>query len=358
MGLDNFCFNNKSRFVEFFIGKKYRVYRHLLILTYLLLVMYDPNGVKEYSGPYSFYNKTIWFGYFLLMVYINMYVLIPRFLLKSRFVTYLISLIAMVVCSYALIRIVRTTYIEPYRILPDKIHHLGIYREILNVSNILIMLVFSSTAIKLFQEWVYNTNRINELERNSLEIELKELKNQVNPHFLFNMLNNVSVLVKKDTDKASQIIMKLSGFLRHLLYQNRRDAVALVSEIQFLNDFLELENIRRDDFSFTIDVVCENEVKGVMLPPNLFVTFVENAVKHSVDLDNPSRIDIGFGIVNHKLVFSCVNTKPEEPIAVNNDGGLGLINIRRQLELLYGGAFDLDIKETDSQFMVKLTLLV
>lgn len=358
MALDKNCFDGNNWFVEFFVDKKYRLYRHMLILGYIFIMIYNPDESKEFSGMYHYYHKILWLFYFLLMMYINMYILVPKLLFKNKFVMYLISLKIMIVVSYLIIRFVRTQYFGPFRILPDKMDGVGFYREIIGVTNLLIMLVFSSTAIKLFQQWVLTTNRVNELEKNSLEIELRELKNQVNPHFLFNMLNNVNVLMKRDTNKASQVIMKLSDFLRHLLYQNKNESVALVSEVQFINDFLELEKIRRDEFSFRIQVQHEEEARKIMLPPNLFITFVENAVKHSVDLDNASEVNVGFSIEGNKLVFTCINTKPEEPVAVNESGGLGLGNIKRQLELLYGTKFNLDIKEGERDYYITLTLPV
>lgn len=221
-------------------------------------------------------------------------------------------------------------------------------------------MVFSSTSIKLFQQWARDTARINELETNSLQLELKELKNQINPHFLFNMLNNVNVLVKKNPEKASAIIMKLSDFLRYQLYDNNQPSVLLLSEIQFLNDFMELEKIRRDDFNFRIAIENEdsnsNMISQLVLPPNLFTTFIENAIKHSADLDHPSKIDISFTIHKRELVFICSNTKPAEPIDGQQKGGLGLVNTRRRLDLLYAKDYKLDIDDTDKKYTVTLTL--
>ena len=164
----------------------------------------------------------------------------------------------------------------------------------------------------------------------------------------------------KNPEKASTVIMKLSDFLRYQLYDNNQPSVLLLSEIQFLNDFMELEKIRRDDFNFRLTIENEdsnsNMISQLVLPPNLFTTFIENAIKHSADLDHPSKIDITFKIYKKELVFTCSNTKPAEPIDEQHKGGLGLANIKRRLDLLYAKDYKLDINDDDKQYTVTLTL--
>jgi len=288
-----------------------------------------------------------------------MYVFVPKYLFKGRYFTYIFSLVAVITATYLVVKLINITYFEPYRIYHRKVFS-SFFREILAATNILTVLVFSSTSIKLFQQWARDTQRINELEKNSMQLELKELKNQINPHFLFNMLNNVNVLVRKDPDKASMTILKLSDFLRYQLYDNNQDSVLLLSEIQFLNDFMELEKMRRDDFSFNLSIEnkSDNEdlLSQLVLPPNLFIPFIENAIKHSTDLDNHSEAAIVFQIHNTELVFISYNTKPEEPIEESQKGGLGLANVKRRLELLYGNNFTLKIEDTDKNYTATLTL--
>ena len=293
------------------------------------------------------------------MVYANMYLLVPRFLFKAKYITYIITLILLIVCSYLVMRYLVVNYFETYRIVQRRVFS-SFFREMLATTNLLTILVFSSTSIKLFQQWARDTERINELEKNSMQLELKELKNQINPHFLFNMLNNVNVLVRKDPEKASITILKLSDFLRYQLYDNNQDSVLLMSEIQFLKDFIELEKIRRDEFTFELSIEnkTQNEdlVSQLVLPPNLFITFIENAIKHSVDLDNPSEVKILFQLYDTKLIFISSNTKPSEPIENCQKGGLGLANVKRRLELLYDKGFNLKIEDSEKNYTATLTL--
>ncbi len=354
---DIYCTDNG--FVDFLVEKKYRLYRHLLIWVYLVLIFYDNGMQPEFDGNYNLYIRIVWVAYFLIMVYFNMYVLVRFLLFRGKYISYLIALTSTIVITYLLIKEVHAIYFEPHRILP-KPYKTTIFREILSATNLLTMVVFSSTAIKLFQQWKTDANRIAELEKTTLQMELKELKNQINPHFLFNMLNNVNVLVTKDPAKASLIIMKLSDFLRYQLYENNAASVQLSSEIQFLNDFMELEKIRRDDFTFQLTVNDESynkdDFKAVSLPPSLFIVFIENAIKYSIDPDNPSFVHAGFTITNNSLHFKCVNSKAREPIAFSGSGGLGLININRRLELLYAGNFTCSVKDTQYEYEVNLTL--
>jgi len=352
-----YCTDNG--FVDFFVEPKYRLYRHLLIWVYLALTLLDNGESMEYDGNYYLYIRILWMAYFLTMVYFNMYVLVPYLLFKAKYFTYVFTLTGVIVLTFLVMREININYFDPHRIVPKTIK-LSVFREILAAANLLTLVVFSSTAIKLFQQWKVDTSRITELEKTTLQMELKELKNQINPHFLFNMLNNVNVLVTKDPAKASLIIMKLSDFLRYQLYENNAASVQLSSEIQFLNDFMELEKIRRDDFTFQLtvnnDAYYKDDFKSVALPPSMFIVFIENAIKYSIDLDNPSYVNANFTITNDALHFKCVNSKAREPIDFGGSGGLGLININRRLELIYGESFACDVKDSQYEYEVNLTL--
>lgn len=350
-----FTSHRQNRFIDFLTEDKYRFYRHLLIWVYLIFTeFWDADAQRQYSGDYDLYRYITRILLFLLAVYVNMYVLVPRLLFRDRYFAYLLVLVTMVAITYLLPSTVYQYFFNKYH-LPNTQKHIGIFAEIVPNINVLGVAVFASTSIKLFQRWKADSTRMSNLEKNSLEIELRELKNQISPHFLFNMLNNVNVLIRRDAEKASAVVVKLSEFLRYQLYEAGGEAVSLQSEIRFLNDFLELEKIRRDEFTFSIINENQKEAPELLLPPGLFLTFVENAVKHSADADHPSHVRISFGLDNHMLVFICRNTKPEEP-AFTKHGGLGLVNIRRRLELLYAQRYTLNIQDLSQGYEVKLSI--
>lgn len=355
---DIYCTDNNG-FVNFLVEKKYRLYRHLLIWIYLGLTLFNNGGPREYDGNFNLYIRILWMAYFIVMVYFNMYVLVPYQLFKTKYISYLITLTSVIIITFLVMRQINILYFDPHRVLPKTVR-LNFFGEILAAANLLTLVVFSSTAIKLFQQWKADTGRITELEKTSLQMELKELKNQINPHFLFNMLNNVNVLVTKDPAKASLIIMKLSDFLRYQLYENNAASVQLSSEIQFLNDFMELEKIRRDDFTFSLTLNngagSDEMPQGLSLPPNMFICFIENAIKYSIDLDNASYVKADFTLSGDSLHFTCINSKAPETLKIAGSGGLGLMNVKRRLELLYGTAYELSIRDDKYEYEVNLIL--
>jgi LytS/YehU family sensor histidine kinase len=223
---------------------------------------------------------------------------------------------------------------------------------------ILIPIVLVTTMIKLFQRWTRDNERINELKNVTLTMELNELRNQINPHFLFNMLNGIKALVRSDPEKATMIIMKLSEFLRYQLYENNEEKTLLKSELDFLSNFLDLEKIRRDNL--LVSVVCNTDHKilnSVFLPPNLFTTFVENAVKHSVNISQTgSYVAVKIDIEHNRLHFNCINSKDPDYKPLDKNSGLGLANIKRRLDLLYGDDYTLDIQSSDIKYEITLTI--
>ncbi|WP_431200491.1 sensor histidine kinase [Mucilaginibacter sp. P19] len=222
-----------------------------------------------------------------------------------------------------------------------------------------ITLILLSTTFKLFVRWMKDKERINELNNLTLRMELNELRNQINPHFLFNMLNNVKALIRIDAEKATVVIMKLSEFLRYQLYENNEGKTSLHSELQFLSNLAELEKIRRDNLTFTMNAeIPKDRLSHILLPPNLFTTFLENAIKYSVDINGkPETIEIYLSVKDQTLCFKCCNSKGVDIWPTDaKSNGLGLANIQRRLELLYADLFKLDISSTPTAFSVNLII--
>jgi len=174
-------------------------------------------------------------------------------------------------------------------------------------------------------------------------------------------MNNVKALIRTDPEKATVVIMKLSEFLRYQLYENNEEKTLLTSEIDFLSNFLNLEKIRREDFQIYIDSKTDKRtLNSTFIPPNLFTTFVENAVKHSVDIsEKGSYVKVNIEIKDKTLHFECRNSQNSEfPIPETIYGGLGLVNIKRRLELLYQNTFTLEINSTKNEYIVHLIIPV
>jgi LytS/YehU family sensor histidine kinase len=167
---------------------------------------------------------------------------------------------------------------------------------------------------------------------------------------LFNTLNNLHVLIKTNPDKASNITLGLSDVLRYQIYDSQHDEVILLKEIDWIVQYLELEKIRRDDLKTNIKI--EGNASGILVPPLLFINFIENAIKHS-NTRNEAVIDILFKIENKKLYFEIENTKSVTKTG-DEKGGFGLTNVRKRLDLLFPNVYELEILELEKVYTVKL----
>ncbi len=342
---------------DFLLSPRFKFVRHFLLL--LTLVCITISIFANQSGELvltweRFYG---WVFYFLLtsvIIYFNLYVLAPRFLIKGRLLKYLASMLVLTSCSLVFIAILQMNVQEVSANYED-----GNPYIILNMITSIIsfgLLIFGTSALLLFKYWIGYSQRIDELASSTLQSELKFLKKQINPHFLFNMLNNANVLIKKNPEEASRVLFKLEDMLRYQINDSAKEQVLLSSEIHFLNDFLNLEKVRRDKFEYVISK--EGDISEVWLPPLLFIPFVENAVKHNVDSENSSYVYLSFKVWDKQLEFQCINSKPKIALRKNEVGGLGLKNIKRRLELLFPERYTLEIEESEISYTVYLHLIL
>ncbi|MDN6280986.1 MAG: histidine kinase [Psychroflexus sp.] len=345
--------SKQDLFLAFLLEKKYRLYRHISSIVFFLLILINAKLFKEFEGSYDLYSTLALFSVMLAFFYSNMYILIPLFLDRKKYINYTLNFGLMLIVSFIAIKLYNNTFIEPHRIRTRDIE-LSLFSEFLYFSVLATPFILSSTALKLFQRWIQNNNKIRELENKALKSELKALKNQINPHFLFNMLNNLNVLIRSDQEKASQVTIKLSDFLRHHLYENNMPSVLLSSEVKFIEDFLGLEKIRRDHFIYQIQT-DETFEKQTRIPPNIFTVFVENAIKHSVDAEQESEIVISFEKIEDQLIFKCTNTKPLY-ISPKKQHGVGLENVKRRLNLLYPKQHVLTMVDEKTSYYINLKL--
>lgn len=348
---------NNKQVISFLIDSKFRLLRHTFFILGLLFLLYSSTFPYEYAGNYKYYSLITVFVSFLVMFYVNMYFLVPFFFLRARYALYILLLVVLVVAGLFFIAIIASNYLEPHRIMirTTAESKQGFYGGII----ISIPIILMTTTIKLLQRWIIDNKRISELRDLTLRMELNELKNQINPHFLFNMLNNVKALTRSDPEKASMVIVKLSEFLRYQLYENNETLTSLPSEMHFIANFLNLEKIRRDDFTFTIfSTIEQKEFQNIVIPPNLFTVFIENAVKHSVDISGkPTFITIEIALISNKLHFKCINSRSADAIAYDEKySGLGLVNTKRRLELLYQEKYELYITSHDLEYIVNLNI--
>ena len=352
-----YIFLKNNLFLQFLIADRFRIYRHIVACSSLLLFFILGRQWGDYEGMIDYWDWIEkWLG-ITATFYLNMYVLIPRFFFKGKLTTYIILLTLWVLFMLG------STYYLNFVLWKDYM----IGKEIKRASEspisvalfytmaYVVPFIMTSTLIKIFQVWVKDSERMQELERQANESELQALKSQIQPHFLFNMLNSINTLLYIDPEKASYTITKLSDFLRHLLYQSHEERVFLSSELRFLADYLSLEAMRRDDFTYEL-TYDEKNLQGIQIPPNILLILAENAVKHSTDSLAPTYIYMKCENKEGWLHFSVRNSIPLQPNSQQKFSGIGLPNLRRRLELLYGDHFELSQEALAQEYIVTLAL--
>lgn len=335
--------------------RKFKIFGHgflLFIIGILTIEMTYNNGGKYCIYEYSLlYEWIVYFCAITSVIYLNLEVLVPQFLLKGRLTRYVCIIGLCVIGTLVAIITAQNLFFDLSPNSNTKTVLLNILGNIISIS----LVIVSTSIFSLFRGWQENSQRINELETATIETELKQLKSQINPHFLFNTINNANIKVEKDQDIAYCIITKLEDLLRYQLTNTSNDKIELKSDISFLIDYLELEKTRRNSFFYKI--IADESIYNLVVFPLLFIPFVENAVKHSLTTKGKSTITIEFLKENDRLHFCCENSKPLAPIK-QKSGGLGLKNIKRRLDLLYGDTYSLDIAESDEKYIINLYLKI
>jgi sensor histidine kinase YesM len=212
--------------------------------------------------------------------------------------------------------------------------------------------------IKFAIDW-FDTQKLKaELVNQTQTSELALLRSQVNPHFLFNTLNNIYSLVCKKSPDAPEAIMKLSSIMRYMLYDANTDKVLLEKEIEYLESFIELQKlrIRYDNF---VELRIDGDVGNKIIAPMLLIPFVENAFKHGDKAVNSPGIRIHLVVSPHKLVFEIINHVKKNFFGQKDKiGGIGLQNIKRRLEILYPGKYSLETTQENDLYRVNLSILI
>jgi LytS/YehU family sensor histidine kinase len=199
--------------------------------------------------------------------------------------------------------------------------------------------------------------QLEEERRKSAEAELVWLKHQLNPHFLFNTLNNISSLTQIDPDKAQESIGQLSDLLRYALYDSEADKVPLASEMEFMSNYVDLMALRCNELT-TVTKDFQVPQGSVEVAPLLFISLVENAFKHGVNARYPSFVSVGMSYADGVVTFRCANSLFEKQGNDHIGSGIGLENMKRRLELLYPGKYTYEQKTDGDTYTVMVTLTV
>lgn len=300
-----------------------------------------------------------------ISVYFCLYYLIPRFLEKGKYLKF-VGFLALNLAVTSLL-ILSGYYIsgwvfdidfqEYFKMDPDSPWHILKYNSF--PSSLASMTL--GMSIKLAKNWVQSKKRQQELEKEKLETELKFLKSQFNPHFLFNTINSIFVLINKNTDMATDSLAKFSSLLRYQLYECNEPQIPLNREIAYLESFIELEKLRLNDNFEVKQTLLKNYNGNLNIAPFVLMPFIENAFKHvgqKPDQLNWIKIDlrVDSDILTCKVSNNYSSYQPKSREAIPTEGGLGLKNVQRRLQLLYPDKHELIISKEDGVFLVELQL--
>ncbi|HTE25401.1 sensor histidine kinase [Flavitalea sp.] len=307
----------------------------IYFVGYFVVIVYGLYGVTDGW----FYIQSLPFILFdLVMVYVNFYILIPKYLATGRYFSYGLLLLLIMVITAALNITGRSIYAnagyEIFAALPFS------FASALATIAERFYLIGLTTSIKITKDWLLGRQMIKDKEKQFLETELNFLKSQIQPHFFFNTLNNLYSLTLQKSDKAPEVVLKLSELMSYMLYESNTPTVGLAEEINYLRNYIDLEKLR-----FGNRLVIEFEVcgdpAGLRIPPLLLILFVENSFKHGVR-NNIGKTEIKACL---KIESGFISFRIENPVSVSDapsSGGIGLKNVKRRLELLYGDKYKLD----------------
>ncbi|MDP4201823.1 MAG: histidine kinase [Bacteroidota bacterium] len=342
--------------INIFDDKK-RLFFHIAywigVVTFFTLLW----GTRYRNYWVCFYNELVFLPIKLGMTYFTLYYIIPRLLFRGEYLkTGVASLLTMV--GGGLLQ--RTlVYFSVIPLLGVSDMHVGLFdpteilSHIINTTSVMIIPV----AIKLYKFSLEKENRILLLSQEKTMAELQFLRSQIQPHFFFNVLNDLYAMALKKSDRTPEMILKLSDLMRYVLQESRAEMVPVEKELAYLHNYIDLEKLRYDK-RFSVDFEIVGDTSSCRIPPLLLLPFVENAFKHST-IHNAEGAWISIKLeVNPKKLFLKVNNSFDPDIGRKNNlcSGIGIENVRQRLDIIYYGRYSLDIHNTETQYSSTLII--
>lgn len=325
--------------------------------VYLSFLMYQVNYRQRFREETNWEHAVIFvtmqFVFTWVIAYLNYFYLLPRFLERKSLPRYLLEFIIPFAVVITM-RVVLTRY------LMDGYTHREMYFYsslfVVQTVSITLFIVIFVGMLRFAVDWFEFEARKKEVENEKLTAELNFLKAQINPHFLFNTLNNLYYLVYTKSDNATEVIAKLSQMMRYMIYDSNHPKVQLDKEIEYMHNYIALERLRLNN-EIPIRFNIEGETTGIEIAPLIFITFLENAFKHGVSNNRPGAwVDIHILLGGKVCNYTVENSKLD--ISPNADGksGIGLQNVKRRLELSYPGQYELKTEEFPDRYKVQLKI--
>ncbi|TMU50400.1 sensor histidine kinase [Flagellimonas algicola] len=357
-----------------FLSKTYdnwspeRIGRHLLYWSGWLIFYALVNGNSYDNGNYGVWAvfELCVLPIKLFLTYFIIYYLVPLYAAKKQYTQLTVIAIAMIIAGGLLFRTLDYYFVSRHLISSDiflekvENEHFWSFTIAYKVLDLLFVVTLVG-VIKFVQQQFKYERRTKALMTEKLETELKFLKHQLQPHFLFNTLNNLYGLVLTKDDKASEVVLKFSQIMNYMLYESNDRLIPLKKELNNLSNFVALEKLRHGD-ELEVQYSVHGNVNGKQIPPFILFSFVENAFKHGPgDNFEKSWIKIGIDAQKDKLLFKCENSVPKENdkkvINPRVNSGIGLSNVSKRLELIYGPRYHLKLNGGET-YSVELQLAI
>lgn len=289
----------------------------------------------------------------VICFYVAYVYLFNRFLAKKKFVSLILSILT-VSFTASFMSSFLFSYLSPISLFEQK--KLKPFLSIITFMSML-GIIHSITAliIKGFVNWYADIKLKEELQQKNFDTELALVKSQLDPHFLFNSINNIDVLIKKDADKASLYLNKLSDIMRFMLYEAKTEKIPLEQELNYIEKYIELQKIRITNSNF-IKYTSDGNFDRWEIAPMLFIPFIENAFKHSANKKKNNGIVIAIKSDKEALHFYCENQMVENPLNKKEEVGLGNKLLKQRLNLLYPGKHELTATKENNIYKVFLTI--
>lgn len=341
----------KKLFSEFRIPLRF----HFLFWIVYFIFNFLRFGSINNDYWYSLKSNLVEFPLNILITYFTIYFLIPRFIVKKKYLLFVLAFAGSLLLYY-LLRTSLSYLLVTKDIWPEAQGNQQPF-TLIHVVEVMIGTIYVIalvSAIKLAYDWIIEKRKNDELQRIQLQTELDFLKTQIQPHFFFNTLNNLYALVIKQSPQAPDVVMKLSEIMQYVLYEVKEPQISLMKSINYLYSYLELEKLRYGD-RVQSEIRIEGDIDDVTVPPLIFLPFIENCFKHGIKKEGNIKVDIDFVVGDKFLYFSVENTLDDDAEFITKHG-IGIENVKRRLELLYGKKHKLKTVESEETFKVLLTL--
>lgn len=325
--------NQNYRLLEIFI----HVFCWILFFGFPIIMAQSESGSINWS---AFMRFIIVPASLFSIFYINYFILIPKLLFEEHKKKFLISNLIIIIAFSVVIRWWNEMHIQPPP--PEMIRHNPPSKIIFIIRDVASMIFSSglSVAIRLSIRWNETEAARREAVKSMTEAELRNLRNQLNPHFLLNTLNNIYALIAIDSDKAQQAVQELSKLLRYVLYDNQSMYVPLKKEIDFIKNYIELMRIRVSE-DVTIETVFKiKENSQTPVAPLIFISLIENAFKHGISPTENSFIKINIEEDDNKIICNIQNSNHPKNVTDKSGSGIGLEQVGKRLQLLYPGQYE------------------